>query len=189
MPSRLFLALLTFTLVVGVASADPHMGRSPGKGRGYSRDRDRPSHSNDGRKVFTSALQHLQKSIAKHKSSMPPQPGLPVVPTPPATEPETTPAAKAEPEPTPVVNPEQVPNPLANVKPVIAATAEDEEDAGDETPPPLSSGAIAAIIAGIVFGMLLVVGLTVMIVHQRRATPRYRRPRHRDEMDETPTDV
>jgi len=188
MPTRLLIALLTFTLVVGVASADPVQGRSSGKGRGYSRDRDRPSHSNDGRKVFTSALQQLQKSIAKHRSGMPPQPGLPVVPTAPAARPDTPPAEKPEPEPTPVVNPEQVPNPLADVKPVIAATAEDEEDAGDETPP-LSSGAIAAITAGIVFGMLLVVGLTVMIVHQRRATPRYRRPRRRDEMDETPTDV
>jgi len=188
MPTRLLVALLTFTLVVGVAAADPGMGRSPGKGRGYSRDRH--SHSSDGRKspsVFTSALQQLQKSIAKHKSGMSPQPGLPVVPTP-AARPETPPAEKSEPEPAPVVNPVEVPNPLADVKPVIAATAEDDE-AEDETPPPLSGGAIAAIIAGIAFGMLLLVGLTVMIVHQRRATPRYRRARRRGEDDHAPTDV
>jgi hypothetical protein len=180
MPTRLLLALLVYTLVVGVASADPPLGRSPGKGR--SSGRGRSSHSN-----FTSALQQLSKSFGKRPSGGPPQPGMAVTPTTPAAKPETPPAAK--PEPAPVVNPAQVPNPLADLKPVIASPTDDEGQEEEETPAPLSGGAIAAIVGGIAFGVLLLVGLTVMIVHHRRGTPKYRRPRRRDEIDQDPTDV
>ncbi|MGL4551917.1 MAG: hypothetical protein ACRC33_12125 [Gemmataceae bacterium] len=177
------LALFALTLLIAPASADPTPSGPPspppcnkgGRSRGYSRD-----HHHRRSSQFTSIIENLSRSLKKRSTAGTPKPAAPEVAAAPAKPAETVSAPT--PEPAALSNPAQVPNPLAELAPVIAAPVYEGE--ADEAParPGLSAGAATALLVGIGFGVLLLVGLAVVFVHNwRDASPKYRRPRRRED--------